>query len=85
MLGVSHMGEASGCIGILTRPKSAGKVFFLARSPEAPKTIMTVFSLSSMVLFKEVSKCHAVVVPPTIPLGSDSPRALGSGSAYPAF
>lgn len=34
----------------LTRPKSAGKVFFFARSPEAPRTMMTVFSLSSMEL-----------------------------------
>src|SRR4051812_42336408 len=25
----------------LTRPKSAGKVFFFAKSPEAPSTIMT--------------------------------------------
>lgn len=34
----------------VTRPKSAGKVFFFARSPEAPRTTMTVSSLSSMVL-----------------------------------
>jgi hypothetical protein len=31
----------------LTRPKRAGKVFFFARSPEAPRTTMTVFTLSS--------------------------------------
>ena len=36
-----------------TRPKSAGKVFFFARSPEAPRTTMTVFSLSSMVLWPQ--------------------------------
>jgi hypothetical protein len=34
----------------VTRPKSAGKVFFFARSPEAPRTMMTVFSLSSLLL-----------------------------------
>jgi hypothetical protein len=33
-----------------TKPKSAGKVFFFARSPEAPRTTMMVFSLSSIVL-----------------------------------
>lgn len=33
-----------------TKPKSAGNVFFFARSPEAPKTTMIVFSLSSMFL-----------------------------------
>lgn len=36
--------------GLLTKPKRAGKVFFFARSPEAPSTTMTVFSFSSMVL-----------------------------------
>jgi len=30
------------------RPKRAGKVFFLARSPEAPSTTMMVLSLSSL-------------------------------------
>jgi hypothetical protein len=36
--------------GSHTNPKSAGKVFFFARSPEAPRTTMTVFSFSSIVL-----------------------------------
>ena len=38
------------CENVLTRPKSAGKVFFFARSPEAPSTTITVLSFSSMFL-----------------------------------
>ena len=38
----------------LNRPKRAGKVFFFARSPEAPRTRMMVLSLSSMVLSEAV-------------------------------
>lgn len=41
---------SEGRKGDVTRPKSAGKVFFFARSPEAPRTMMTVFSLSSLLL-----------------------------------
>ena len=45
-----------------TRPNSAGKVFFFARSPDAPKTMIVVLSLSSMVLLSSRGQSAIIII-----------------------